>query len=226
MITASIFDTTASLYSAAVRLTVTAICNTGVEPAALVVPGGRTPRPLFDALAATPATSGEGLHFAYTDERHVPEMDPQSNYALSRDMITALQVPPARVLRVRTELPLDEAARCYHNAWQEFFESGGVIPLAILGLGDDGHTCSLFTAEQVGACNPDCFAEAVRRDSGPHRVTVTPALLARVEHIVFLATGQEKAAVVDAMLQESSPVPAALAVRHAPRVSLWYAPED
>lgn len=224
MITAQPFETKEALLAAALRLVTPVLRESGPGPAALMVPGGRTPVPLFEALAADPVVPGPGLYLGYTDERHVPETDPQSNYALTVAMIHALKLPPARVLKVRTELPLEEAAAQYHDAWRQFFDAGGAIPLALLGLGDDGHTCSLFTPEQVNACDPHQYAAPVLRDTGPHRVTVTPALLRRVEHIVFLAAGQEKAAVVEAMLREPDTVTAALAVREAPKVSLWHAP--
>ncbi len=224
MITAHHFENTEVLYDDALGLVAPLLRNTEEAPTAVIVPGGRTPVPLFEALAADPVVPGPGLYLGYTDERHVPETDPQSNYALTVNLIRALQLPPARVLKVRTELPLEEAAAQYHDAWRQFFDAGGAIPLALLGLGDDGHTCSLFTPEQVTACDPHQYAAPVLRDTGPHRVTVTPALLRRVEQIVFLAAGQEKAAVVEAMLREPDTVTAALAVRDAPKVSLWHAP--
>lgn len=224
MITAQSFETKEALHDAALGLVAPVLRDSASGPAALMVPGGRTPVPLFEALAANPVVPGPGLYLGYTDERHVPETDPQSNYALTVELIRALQLPPARVLKVRTELPLEEAAAQYHDAWRQFFDAGGTIPLALLGLGDDGHTCSLFTPEQVQSCAPDRYAAPVLRDTGPHRVTVTPALLQRVEHIVFLAAGQEKTAVVEAMLREPDTVTAALAVGNAPKVSLWHAP--
>jgi 6-phosphogluconolactonase len=226
LITASIFDTKEALYDAALRLMTTNIRAVGDGPAAIVVPGGRTPQPLFAAVAAHPVIPGAGLCIAYTDERDVPATDPQSNYALSVAMIQALRLPKTRVFRVQTSLPLEAAASQYHDTWRCFLENGGVISLAFLGLGEDGHTYSLFSPEQLTSCDPGVFAVAVKRETGPDRITVTPALLERIEHIVFLVTGRGKAPVVDAMIQESSSVTAALAVRFAPRVSLWYAPED
>ena len=226
MITLTRFDTKDALLEAALQLALPVMKDGGNTPVALIVPGGRTPIPLFDALAVRGIQAGPRAFLGYTDERHVPETDPQSNYALTIDMIRALQLPPSRVLRVRTELSLAEAATQYHEDWRAFFDGGGEIPLAFLGLGDDGHTCSLFTPEQVNTCAPGVYAAPLRRESGPHRVTVTPALLARVGHIVFLATGLEKAPVVEGMLQNPSPVTAALAVADAPCVSLWYAPRD
>ncbi len=222
MITSQHFQSADALHSSVLCLVTPVLCNTGSGPVALIVPGGRTPVPLFEALAAERIVPGPGVHLGYTDERHVPERDPQSNYALTVNLIQALNLPPVRVLRVRTDLPLEEAAAQYHDTWQQFFDTGGTIPLALLGLGDDGHTCSLFTPEQVRSCAPDRYAAPVLRETGPHRITVTPALLQRVEHIIFLAVGHDKSAVVKAMLREPDTVTAALAVRDAPKVSLWY----
>lgn len=226
MITLTTFDTKDDLLEAALRLVMPIIQGGDDTPSALIVPGGRTPKPLFDAVASQGPVAGPCVRLAYTDERHVPETSPESNYGLTVNMIRALRLPAARVLRVRTDLSLQEAALDYSEAWRDFFDRGGGIRLALLGLGDDGHTCSLFTPEQVRCCSPDAYAAPVHRETGPDRVTVTPALLARAGHIVFLATGREKAVVVDGMLQEPSTVTAAMAVAGAPSVSLWYAPGD
>lgn len=226
MITVSIFDSSESLYEAALRLVLSVLTSDAAVPQALIISGGRTPKPLLDAIASMPPRCGPKVYIGYSDERHVPLDDPESNYGLSASMIQALQLPPERVLRIRTELPLDEAANAYHEAWVEFLDKGGQIPLALLGLGEDGHTCSLFSKSQLNGLSPERYAASVRRNEGLHRVTVTPALLEHVAHVVFLVVGEKKGRIVKSMLQEDNPPVAALAVQHVPRVSLWYSPKD
>jgi 6-phosphogluconolactonase len=226
LITASIFDTKEALYQAVLRQMGIVIQQNTSTPTALMVPGGNTPRPLFEALAEAPIAPTPQFYLGYTDERHVPDTDPQNNYRLTVDMIRALELSPFHVLRVQTHLSLEEAAARYHMRWQDFFDQGGEIPLGLLGLGDDGHTCSLFTREQVEACDGVTFAAPVQREPGPNRITVTPALLARIKHIIFFVTGQAKAAIVDAILNNPESVTAGMAVAQAARVSLWYAPQD
>ncbi len=225
MIMTSIFDSAEALFDAAKKRMAAAALKAGDAPIAIIVPGGNTPKPLFEAIAADPFPAGAGLHIGYTDERLVPDDSPMSNYGASRVLLDALAIPHERILKVKTELPLEQAADEQHAAWKAFLERGGVLPLAFLGLGEDGHTCSLFTPEQVRDCPPDRFAAAVTRESGPNRVTLTPALLAQASHVVFLAVGPDKASVVNAMVEEVGAIAATQVAAHCARVSLWYAPE-
>ena len=225
MLITTVFDTGAALYDATRKRLETIAEKAADTPTAALLPGGNTPKPLFADIAATPFPLGSAFHIGYTDERHVSEDNPANNHGQAIPMLDALGVAPERVLRVHTELPLEEAALKYHESWRSFFDQGGMLALALLGLGADGHTCSLFSEAQIADCPSDRYAVAVNHEADFNRVTVTPALLARARHVIILATGREKAAVVDAMLQPNSRTPAALAVADCARVSLWYAHE-
>ena len=225
MLITSVFDTSDALYDAARALFQTVAQTTTDTLAATLIPGGKTPVPLFESIAKQVFPIASCFRIGYTDERLVPDNDPENNFALSKDMLTALGIGNKQTLRVYTSLPLKAAAGQYDSEWRVFLEMGGNIPLAFLGLGTDGHTCSLFSPEQVQACPPNQFAVAAPQQNGPDRVTVSPALLARVQHAVILVTGQEKAAVVDAMTNTPHTVTAGIALAQCPRVSLWYAPQ-
>lgn len=191
-------------------------------PFAVMIPGGRTPLPVFDAIVRKPFAIAPNAHITYTDDRHVPEDSPESNYGASKPLLRAVQFPPDRVIRVLTDLPLLTAADRYHTELQGFLENGGRLVVAFLGLGPDGHTCSLFTQEDLDR-GAGRFAVAVKRPGGPYRVSVTPALLEKVERVILLAAGAEKQAVAEQLLHEPASVTAGRAVMACANVELWIA---
>ncbi len=190
------------------------------RPHALMLSGGRTPLPIFTAIAAAPFPVSDTARVTYSDDRHVPVESPESNYGASLAMLEALGLGEDRVLRVHSELPLAEAGRRYHDDLDAFLRGGGVIDTALLGLGPDGHTCSLFNDADLerGAGR---WAVHVPKESPPDRVSVTPDLLERVGRVVFVVLGGEKEAVVERLLNHPSEVIAGQAVARCPQVELW-----
>lgn len=191
-------------------------------PRAVLISGGQSPLPIYARIAAAPSFVCAKVHVGYSDERHVPEEAPESNYGNSKAMLNALRMLPGQVLRVHTELPLEAAADRYHDDWAGFLDAGGEISLALLGIGPDGHTCSLFTQADLerGAGR---YASATYRDPGPNRVTVTPKFLALAHRIVFLAAGRDKDPVVNQLIRDPSSLTAGRAVAACARVEIWRA---
>ena len=190
-------------------------------PYAVMLSGGNTPMPIYRLLAHEPLKPSPQLHLLYSDERLVPMHSSENNYGNTMDMVRALRLPDARILRVRTELPLQAAADRYDRDIAQFLAQGGQLPLGLLGLGSDGHTASIFTAEDA-ALGDDRWAVAVPRPQKPDRVSVTPACLSRVQQIVFIATGVDKAAIVQRFKSEPLSMPAGQAVAGVRHVELWY----
>ncbi|HET8651235.1 MAG TPA: 6-phosphogluconolactonase [Gaiellaceae bacterium] len=148
--------------------------------------GGSTPIPAYQAAARLePDWSRTEVWFA--DERCVPPDDERSNFRLVREsLLDRLDRAPAAVHRVRGELSPDEAAEAYAA------ELGGVVfDLALLGIGPDGHTASLFPNDPA-LDELHRLAVAVRRPD-VDRVTVTIPPLSASEAVVYLVTGAEKA---------------------------------
>lgn len=193
----------------------------GAGPYAVMLTGGRTPLGLYRALAERPAAASANLHIMLTDERHVALDAAESNYGNMREMLKACGVPESRVIRVPTELSLDEAAAAYDAGLRSFLQRGGRITLAFLGLGADGHVASLFDAEDVRRGAGRC-AIAVRRPEGPHRVSVTRDTLHRAERLVFLVTGSEKADALDRLVHDPQSIPAGLALHDKDHVEAWF----
>lgn len=195
------------------------------EPHAVMLTGGRTPLGVYRALERSPVAVDDSLHLLISDERHVPSDSPDNNYAKMQAMVRALGLDDSRVMRVRTELPLETAANRYHEELGAFLDSGGRITLGILGLGADGHVASLFDEQDLrrGAGK---YAIAVPRKVAPDRVSVTRDLLLKVESLVLLVAGREKAGIVETIWGNPASVIAGQATWGIFQTELWYAAHD
>ncbi len=196
-----------------------ALCANGAS--AIMLSGGTTPLPAYRALARGPLPH-DRLHILFSDERYVPSDSDASNYHQSRPLLDALALPATAVARVRTELPLDEAARDYERQLAALLDSGVRVGLGLLGLGADGHTASLFGAADLERARGR-LAIAVHRPDGMSAVSVTPDLLARVEEPVFVVAGSGKHDALQALTAQDSNLTAWRAVQGCPRVQLWFA---
>jgi len=182
------------------------------HPQAVMLTGGRTPLGVYRILEESRESVDAFLHLLISDERHVPLESPRSNYGNMRAMVRALGIDESRVMRVHTELPLDDAADRYNEALSTYVDKGGRITLGFLGLGADGHVASLFAKEDL-ARQADRYALAVPRKNGPDRGSVTRKLLLKVESLVFLVAGQEKLDVLETTLKDPGSTVAGQAVR-------------
>jgi 6-phosphogluconolactonase len=173
----------------------------------IALSGGSTPRPAYE-LAARLRPDWSRAEVWFADERCVPPDDERSNYRLVREsLLDRLDRPPAAEHRVRGELSPEDAAEAYDAELQ-----GVVFDLALLGIGPDGHTASLFP-------NDPALDELRRRALAVDRpdvarVTATIPQLNVSRTVVFLAVGGEKAdAVTRAFAAEPGPATPASLVR-------------
>ncbi len=185
----------------------------------IALAGGSTPRALYPRLV-------EGVDWARTtvffgDERAVGPADAQSNYRMAREtLLEPAKVPTGNVVRWRSEDPdLDAAARDYERAL-----TIGVTPpwldLALLGLGPDGHTASLFPGTSALA-EEGVLAVAVDvPQMGTRRLTLTYPALCGARDVCFLVTGRDKAAALSAVV-EAGHLPAARIVRREGPVTMF-----
>jgi 6-phosphogluconolactonase len=155
---------------------------------AIALSGGSTPRRSFE-IAAQLEPSWTKATAWWGDERCVPPHDARSNYRLAREALLDRIARPPEVHRIRGELPAEEAAAAYEE------ELGDLrLDLALMGIGPDGHTASLFP----GAPTLD---EQVRRvvaakpglEPWVDRVTLTLPALSSSREVLFLVTGESKA---------------------------------
>lgn len=170
--------------------------------ASWVLAGGSTPAAVYRWLAELgrrPAVDWERVHLFWGDERAVPPDDPASNYRRARETLLAGPPGGARVHRIRGELPAEEAAAEYEAAIAAALGPRPRFDLALLGVGADGHTASLFPG---GAELEAPGAVTVSRAPVPprERISLTLSALSAARRVIFLVAGREKAAAVARIL--------------------------
>ena len=186
----------------------------------VMLSGGSTPIPAYLNLATRALVPAPQLTVLFCDERYVPSDSDQSNYHQSRPLFRALGLSAEQVLRIRTELPLSEATADSQRRLAQLLAEDRRITLGLLGLGADGHTCSLFSADALARARGQ-LAISVHRPDGRDAVSVTPSVLERVEQLIFLVAGADKRNAVDALLGRRSDLTAWAAVRGCRAVEVW-----
>jgi 6-phosphogluconolactonase len=189
-------------------------------PTAVMLSGGNTPLQAYQALAGRRLAPSTGFEIFFSDERHVPITSDASNYRAIRPLLETLALPPERVLRVRTELPLERAVEDYERRLRMLLGSAARIGLGLLGLGADGHTASLFTEGDLKRASGK-LAVAVQRPDGRSAVSVTPQLLDRVAEVIFVVSGADKQSALKALVERKPDSTAARATAGCPSVEIW-----
>jgi 6-phosphogluconolactonase len=168
----------------------------------IALSGGSTPRALFELLAGDAyraRVDWARTEAFFGDERCVPPDDPASNYRMAREAL--LDRVPARVHRMRGEDEPAAAAIAYEREMRELFGATPRFDLVLLGMGDNGHTASLFPGlHAVDERERWVVAEYVGEVS-MWRLTVTPVVLNAAAEDLFLVAGADKAAMLHRVLE-------------------------
>ena len=199
-----------SLASAAARLLVDnarrAVTDKGLFT--LAISGGSTPKRLFEILAdRSKPYFGElpwsDTHFFWVDERHVPPDDKDSNYRMTREaMLSHVPAPEANIHRIISENPSAEAAAVdYETTLNTFFDKLPRFDLVLLGLGEDGHTASIFPGSPVLHETGRLVAAPRVEKLKTFRITLTLPVLNNAAATVFLVNGNGKAQVLRDVLK-------------------------
>ena len=185
--------------------------------------GGSTPRALFELLATERFASSVDwgrIHVCWGDERAVPPDAAASNYRMAREaLLDHVPIPASQVYRIRGEDPPPVAADAYERTLRTLFATPvGRFDLVLLGMGDNGHTASLFPGlHAVREAERWVVAESVA-EVAMWRITLTPVVLNAAAEVIFLVSGAEKAAMLHRVLDgpvDSDALPAQIV---APRL--------
>ena len=156
----------------------------------LVLAGGNTPRALYERLCAL-KTNWAAWHIYFSDERCLPAADPERNSSMARDAWLAhVPVPQGQVYIIPAEIGAKNAAAAYSATLRQV----GDFDLVLLGLGEDGHTASLFHGHDWGWEETSPAALPVLDAPKPpaERVSLSAWRLSRAKQVLFLVTGESK----------------------------------
>jgi 6-phosphogluconolactonase len=187
----------------------------------LALAGGTTPRRAYELLA-TLRTDWTGIHLWFGDERMVPlENDDANASMVHHALVSPAQIPATQVHTIPTDLGPRGACDAYSDELYRLLPAGSAgipaLDIAVLGLGEDGHTASLFPGSPalLGAGSVCVVVEDAPKPP-PVRITLTMAMLNTARTRIVLATGAGKADAVAAAMAEPDPlIPASLLARDA-----------
>jgi len=191
--------------------------------------GGSTPKIWFDYLAKNHKDNidWQRVHFYWGDERCVPPEDQESNYGMTKKhLLEIIPIPDDNIHRIFGEMVPQRAAEQYSTELMENIAEDKIpmFDLVILGLGDDGHTASIFP-HQIDLWNStEICVIATHPISGQHRVSISGQVINQARAVAFLVTGEGKKERVQEIIQEdprAAYYPASL-VRPADGTLHWF----
>ncbi len=196
----------------------------------IALSGGSTPKIVFDELAQNHGhlVDWGKVQFYWGDERCVQPSDMESNFQMTQTyLFSKLDIPEDNIHRIRgEEEPSKEASRYAHVLENTLPIANGLpqFDLVILGLGDDGHTASIFPYEIALWDSKNCCEVATHPDSGQRRITITGGVINNAKTVAFLVTGENKSGRVRQILQRESgyeKLPASLVTPNSGSL-LWF----
>jgi 6-phosphogluconolactonase len=178
----------------------------------LALSGGNTPKFLFPVIAGSlkDSVAWEKVHIFWVDERCVPPDDPESNYGMAKSLLLdTIKIPSENLHRIIGEKPPSEEALRYAAEIAAFTVTRRRLPmfdLILLGLGNDGHTASIFPGNDKSFHSEKICETAVHPVSHQNRITITGSVINNAAKIFFIVTGGSKAEVVSAIIDKRSGV--------------------
>ena len=174
--------------------------------------GANTPRPVYSALSEV-ALPWEAVQITFGDERCVPPDNDQSNYRMAREtLLSQVPIPPENVFRMLGEIEPAADADEYETKLAEvagrFGEPRYAHDLLLLGIGDDGHTASLFPGSAALAETERNVVANFAPKLNAHRITFTFPLINAARHVCFLVNDPKKEPIIEAILRGNSGYPA------------------
>jgi len=172
----------------------------------LVLSGGSTPKQLYKLLAAAPYNQvipWEKIHFFWGDERAVPYEDERNNARMCyEELLDKVPVKAENIHVMRTDIGSKESALEYENILKKYFgDSETTFDLVLLGMGDDGHTLSLFPGtpiiHETEKWADSFFLAAQDMD----RITLTAPIVNEAKYVAFMAVGKGKAETLKNVLE-------------------------
>ena len=179
---------------------------------AIALSGGSTPHPLYALLASekySQRIDWPRVHIFWGDERCVPSDSPQSNHRMAREaLLDAVPIPVSNVHRIPGEEDPEKAAVAYEKELRTFFgvnaEDGSPrlgFDLVLLGMGDNGHTASIFPGSPALREKQRWVMAQYVEVVSMWRITLTPVVINAAKNVLFIVFGPEKAERLHSVLE-------------------------
>jgi 6-phosphogluconolactonase len=173
----------------------------GKDRFTIALSGGSTPERLHKILAAAPykdQIDWSRMHIFWGDERAVPFEDSRNNAKMAYDtLLNFVPVPAAQIHVMRTDISPEQSAIEYEKILHQYFGEGSAagesFDLVLLGMGDDGHTLSLFPGTAVVHEEKAWATSFFLKAQDMYRITLTKTIVNRAARVAFLTTGSKKA---------------------------------
>ncbi len=172
----------------------------------LALSGGSSPERLYKLLASADYNTKidwKKIFFFFGDERYVHHTDKESNYRMAKEVLfDPLKIEAENIFALDTSLDPVSSASNYFNTITKFFDNNKpVFDLVLLGLGDDGHTASLFPGTTVLYDTVPAVKEVFLEHKNVYRITMNAPLINRASHIAFLVYGIGKAKAIQQLIE-------------------------
>ncbi|WP_236980029.1 6-phosphogluconolactonase [Membranihabitans maritimus] len=187
--------------------------------------GGSTPKAVYELLASSEYSGQmewDNIYFFWGDERCVPHSHDDSNYKMVKEaFLDHVEIPKENIFPVSDQFDPAAAAEDYQQKIEKYFDGKEPsIDIMLLGMGDDGHTASLFPGTNVLSENEKWVSEVFIKDKNVFRISMTAPFINRAKNIVFLIKGENKTPALNQVLngqQDTDTYPSQL-IRRSPNV--------
>ena len=172
----------------------------------LVLSGGSTPQLLYKTLISDDfkdKINWSRIHVFWGDERVVPYADDRNNAKMAHELLlNHVDIPAANVHIMRTDIEPNFSTDAYRKMLHDFFDNTTTtFDLVLLGMGDDGHTLSLFPGSTIIEEHDHWVNSVYNSDQEMYRITLMPKIVNRAAKIAFMAEGKKKAKMLQQVLQ-------------------------
>lgn len=176
------------------------------ERFAIALSGGNTPKAFYQLLAEEPYKSSidwQRIHFFWGDERYVPFKDASNNALMAFEtLLNKVPISLVNVYPINTELSPEDSAKAYQNILHQYFDNQPLtFDLVLLGLGDNGHTLSLFPYTEILHEQTDWVKSFWLEEQDMFRISLTVPVTNQAAVIAFLVSGDSKANMVKKIIE-------------------------
>lgn len=175
----------------------------------IALSGGTTPKLFFKVLAEKykDKIDWQKTHFYWVDERCVPPDDPESNFGMTNEFLFShISIPSQNIQRIRGEEDPEIESVRYSHVILNNVKSDNDLPqfdITLLGIGEDGHTASIFPNQMKLLDSPEICEAAVHPVSSQKRITLTGKVINNSSYIAFLVSRESKAKIISQIINKS-----------------------